>query len=91
MMRRYFANGQRGRQSKEMQIGKWVVMKIADVPAWDRATELARSLSQNDIEALLAGKVHIHKNPKKKLLNNETPVFKAKFVEVKCPVSVVDP
>jgi len=55
-----------------MKVGNWLILKAADFPVWKLAHKLARSLSQDDIEALLAKEKHIHKNPKKKKVSHRT-------------------
>ena len=57
------------------QIGKYIILKKAEYPAWEKANKLARCLSFNDIEEILAGRKHIHRNPGKRkvevMLNSE--------------------
>jgi len=48
------------------RIGPIIIMKAADHPAFLKAEKLARCLSYNDIEEILAGKKHIHRNPGKR-------------------------
>ena len=48
------------------RIGPIIFMKAADHPAFLKAEKLARCLSFNDIEEILAGKKHLHANPVRK-------------------------
>jgi len=48
------------------QIGKYIILRKAEYPAWEKAHKLARCLSVNDIELILAGKKHLHLNPRKR-------------------------
>jgi hypothetical protein len=49
-----------------MKIGPYIIMKAANHPAFLKAEKLARCLSYNDIEEILAGKRHVHRNPIKR-------------------------
>lgn len=55
-----------------MKLGPWIIIKRVDYPAFEKAHKLARCLSLNDIEEILAGKKHLHGNPvrKQKVLFN---------------------
>ena len=48
------------------KIGPLIVMKAADHPVFLKAEKLARCLSFNDIEEILAGHKHLHANPVRK-------------------------
>jgi hypothetical protein len=52
---------------------KNVIVPRAEFPAFEKAHKLARVLSHNDIEEILAGKKHIHGNPRRKALRAEYP------------------
>jgi hypothetical protein len=49
------------------KIGPYIIMKAADHPAFLKTEKLARCLSYNDIEEILAHRIHLHKNPKRKV------------------------
>lgn len=44
----------------------YLILKVVDYPAWKFAEQLARRLSFNEIEELLAGKKHLQKYPRKR-------------------------
>jgi hypothetical protein len=45
------------------EIGPFLIVWKCEFPAWEKANKLARTLSENDIEAILDGKKHLHANP----------------------------
>ena len=49
-----------------IRIGPWIVIKKVEFPAWEKVHKLARCLSFNAIEEILAGKKHLHTNPVRK-------------------------
>ncbi len=46
-----------------MNLGPFIIMKAADHPAFLKAEKLARCLSENQIDDILAGRKHLHGNP----------------------------
>ena len=46
-------------------VGPYLIIRKSEFPAFEKAHRLARCLSHNDIEEILDGKRHVHKNPRK--------------------------
>jgi hypothetical protein len=49
-----------------ISIGPFLIMRAADYPAFEKANKISRCLTENDIDDLLQGKAHIHRNPTKR-------------------------
>jgi hypothetical protein len=49
-----------------MKIGKYIILEEKDLPHIEKAHKLARCLTLNDIELILTGKMHLHRNPVKR-------------------------
>ena len=48
------------------KIGPFLIVKAAQMPFYQKAHKLARALSEDALDDILAGKKHIHSNPKRK-------------------------
>ncbi len=44
----------------------YIILKAVDYPCWEKAEQLARCLSFNEIEDILFGRKHLQKYPKKR-------------------------
>ena len=49
-----------------MKIGPYIITRKEQLPHIEKAHKLARCLTLNDIELILAGKKHVHSNPTRK-------------------------
>jgi hypothetical protein len=49
-----------------LKLGPFILMKIDEHPAYLKAEKLARTLTENDIDLILTGKMHLHGNPRRK-------------------------
>ena len=49
------------------KIGSYILIKAAEFLAIEKAHKLARTLTENQIDDILASKKHIHANPLRKL------------------------
>ena len=52
------------------KIGPYLIVKAAQMPFYQKAHKLARALSEDALDDILAGKKHIHSNPKRKEKEN---------------------
>jgi hypothetical protein len=50
-----------------MKIGKYLIIKAAELPYIRKAHKLARAMSEDQLDDLLEGRRHIHRNPTKKI------------------------
>lgn len=50
-----------------MKIGKWLIIAKDRLPHLEKAHKLARCMTEEQIEDVLRGKAHFHRNPRKKL------------------------
>jgi hypothetical protein len=48
------------------KIGGFIIIKAAEMPFYQKAHKIARALSEDDLDDILAGKKHLHGNPVKK-------------------------
>ncbi len=48
------------------KIGPWIIIKVSEFPAFEKANRLARTLTDTQIEVILSGKASLHLNPRKK-------------------------
>jgi hypothetical protein len=48
------------------KVGKWIVLKAFEYPLFEKAHKLARTLTEDQIDEILAGKRHTRRNPGKR-------------------------
>jgi len=51
-----------------IKLGPYIIIKLAEYPVFEKAHKLARSLTEDQIDEILAGKRHTRRNPKKRTL-----------------------
>lgn len=62
-----------------MKIGPFLIIKAADMPFYSKAHRLARALSEDQLDDILAGKCHIHRNPGKRKVKDFTEDDRQEF------------
>jgi len=53
-----------------MEIGPYVIVKKSELPFLQKAHKLARAMSEDQLDDILAGRKHLHGNPKRKPKEN---------------------
>jgi hypothetical protein len=48
-----------------MQIGPYIIMRKTELPFIEKAHKLARAMTEDQLDDILAGKRHIHRNPRR--------------------------
>ena len=46
----------------------FMIIKKAEYPAWIKAHKLARTMTEDQVDDILAGRKHVHGNPKRKAI-----------------------
>ncbi len=49
-----------------MKIGNYIIIKTSEMPLYEKAHKLARVLSEDDLDDILAGRRHLRRNPIRK-------------------------
>jgi hypothetical protein len=53
-----------------MEIGPYIIVKKSELPFLQKAHKLARAMSEDQLDDILAGRKHVHRNPKRKAKEN---------------------
>ena len=48
-----------------MKIGNFIIIRESALLQYQKAHKLARMLTENDLDLILAGKMHLHRNPRR--------------------------
>lgn len=55
------------------QFGPYLIVRKAEFPAWQKAHKLARTMTEDQVDDILNGRRHIHRNPRRRVVLVDEP------------------